>query len=148
MKKKLIVVLLVCISTITNATVKDSTIVYNLPDSVKAVQFMVEVTIKSYDTRKWFRLQMKTGGPMLEMVSGRKSGSFIFYPKANLGNITRGLNTDFDLKNFGITFSYNWKLNETYKLLISQAADSAGNFSISSGYVFLPGKQVEIYWKW
>lgn len=121
-----------------NASIKDTTINYNLPDSVKAVQFMAEIKVNSFDAKKWFTLGIKTDAVSLVMRTGQKDGMFIFYPNANLNDITRGQNTGFDLKDFGVIFHYKWEVNETYKLLISQATDSAGNFSIYSGYVFLP----------
>ncbi len=117
---------------------KDSTINYNLPDSVKAVQFMAEVNVQSYNEKKDFRLGIKTDAVSLMLLSGRRGSRFCFYTKANLNNINRGINTGFDVKDWGVTFKYNWKTNETYKLLISQATDSASNLSIYSGYVFLP----------
>ncbi|HEY6063506.1 MAG TPA: FKBP-type peptidyl-prolyl cis-trans isomerase, partial [Chitinophagaceae bacterium] len=104
------------------------------------VQFMAEVNVQSYNEKKGFRLGIKTDVVSLMLLPGRHGGSFRFYSKANLNNINRGMNTGFDLKDFGVIFNYNWKINETYKLLISQATDSAGNFSMYSGYVFLPGE--------
>lgn len=122
----------------TKATGKDSTFYYNLPDSVKAVQFMAEVSVQSYDKNKRFELGIKTDTVRLLMTSTRQGKYFIFYPYASLNNIQRGWNTGFDLMDFGISFRYDWGTKETYKLLISQATDSAGNFSIYGGYVFLP----------
>ena len=37
-----------------------------------------------------------------------------------------------------LSWSYNWTENENYKLLIATASDSAGNFALYSGYIFLP----------
>lgn len=120
------------------AGTKDSTIYYNMPDSVKAVQFMVEVKVESYNAKGGFRLGIETDVARLTMKPGKKEGAFIFYPGGGLRNLNYGSGTSFDLKEYGITFKYDWRINETYKLLISQATDSAGNFSIYSGYVFLP----------
>lgn len=138
MRKSFFIVLILAYSFTLKASIKDTTINYNLPDSVKAVQFMAEIKVNSYNTKKWFNLGIKTDAASITMRPGRKGGSFIFYSNASLNNITRGQNTWFDLKLFGVGFDYKWEVNETYKLLISQATDSAGNFSIYSGYVFLP----------
>lgn len=120
------------------SAIRDTTIRYNLPDSVKAVQFMAEIKVNAFHPKKWFNLGIQTDAVKLVMRPGRKNGLFIFYPGAGLNDITRGEQTGFDLKDFGVSFEYKWEVNETYKLLISLAADSAGNFSICSGYVFLP----------
>jgi hypothetical protein len=36
-----------------------------------------------------------------------------------------------------LSWNYNWMENENYKLLIATASDSAGNFALYSGYIFL-----------
>jgi len=37
-----------------------------------------------------------------------------------------------------LSWNYKWTENENYKLLIATASDSAGNFALYSGYIFLP----------
>ena len=37
-----------------------------------------------------------------------------------------------------LTFAYPWNNGEVYKLLIASASDSAANFSLYSGYIWLP----------
>ena len=37
-----------------------------------------------------------------------------------------------------LSWKYKWRENENYKLMIATAGDSAGNFSLYSGYIFLP----------
>ena len=37
-----------------------------------------------------------------------------------------------------LSWNYNWMENENYRLLIATASDSAGNFALYSGYIFLP----------
>jgi FKBP-type peptidyl-prolyl cis-trans isomerase FkpA len=137
MKKKFIVILLVCISTITNATVKDSTIVYNLPDSVKAVQFMVEISIpKPYKQMK-LHAGIKTDAVTLELAQEKRNkvvklGIYKGYSVAKGDNVFEWLKNDY------LKFPYNWEYNTVYKLLIATAFDSASNFSLHSGYIWLP----------
>ena len=36
-----------------------------------------------------------------------------------------------------LSWKYNWSENENYRLMIATAGDSAGNFSLYTGYIFL-----------
>ncbi len=117
---------------------KDSTINYNLPDSVKAVQFMAEINVKGYDKKRYCSAGIKSDAVNLVLENFFGSRSIYFYPLAYTNRSTPGLNVGIDRKSRYPKFSYNWDINETYKLLISQATDSVGNFSLYSGYIFLP----------
>lgn len=133
------------ISLVIKSANKDSVIYYSLPDSVKAVQFMAEINVQAYNKKKFCSAGIKTDAVSLTLQNYFGRRRIAFSSQASLNHITRGLNTGFDLKSFDVSFSYDWQLNETYKLLISQATDSAGNFSLYSGYIFLPK---ENKWKW
>jgi hypothetical protein len=43
-----------------------------------------------------------------------------------------------------LEWEFDWQLNQTYKLMLAVATDSAGNFLLYSGYIFLPA---ESKWK-
>ena len=137
MKKHLCSSLLLLISTITYATVKDSTIVYNLPDSVKAVQFMAEISVTAITNKKEAFAGIKTDVVKISMEADKNNRAFVFeFPPSAIVMAT-GL--DVDAKEKGeIEFEYNWSVNEAYKLLIALATDSAENFSLYSGYLWLP----------
>lgn len=122
----------------TNANTKDSTIYYSLPDSVKAVSFLADLTVHASNKKKYWIAGIKVDGASLFMQSYRRKKVICFRTNANLNNIARGLNTGLDLKEFDITFNYDWQKNDSCRLLIAQATDSAGNLSLYSGYVFLP----------
>src|SRR6187402_1964895 len=140
MKQLLTITLLLLSFLISCANTKDSIIYYSLPDSVKAISFMAEMSIPAYEKKKSFKAGIKTDAAILtiENRNGRRGIEFhsLIYPNQSI----MGLHIGMDLKIGGMVFNYEWKINETYKLLISQAADSAGNFSLYSGYVFLPGE--------
>ena len=137
MKKNLFICLMLCSSTITNATVKDSTIVYYLPDSVKVVQFMAEINVTAINSKKEAFAGIKTDIVKLSLESDKEGKEIVFeFPEYAKAMVT-GVNTDASEKG-EIGFKYNWSINETYKLLIAVAADSAENFSLYSGYVWLP----------
>jgi hypothetical protein len=136
MKKKLIVILLVCISTITYATVKDSTIIYNLPDSVKAVQFTTVITLHNINPNKNFRLTVDGGGGII-FDQRNKKRRILFTGSERSTALSSGA----EVRNIGLgafSFNYAWKENTPYKVLISIASDSASRIFIHSGYIFLP----------
>jgi hypothetical protein len=118
------------------AAEKDSTVIYNLPDSVKAIQFMAEVNIKSINTNKEIFSGIKTDVVKLSLESDKKVRSVVFEFPASALVLATGLHTDAGEKG-EIEWKYNWNTNEDYKLLIAMAADSAGIFSIYTGYIWL-----------
>ncbi len=137
MKKKFIIILLVCISTITNATVKDSTIVYNLPDSVKAVQFLVEIKITDLNDTKRFTAGIRTnlGSVYLFEHKGRRGVSF------QMHEFSRVVSTGFGVKDIrlgGFYFNYKWQTGITYKLMVAMASDTSAKICLYSAYIFLP----------
>lgn len=136
--------LLICFSA--KASGKDSTVNYSLPDSVKVVQFMAEIKVGDFNKTKWCRTGIKTNVVSLYIDNYYKSPAIRFRANENekWENEVYGVNTNWDLKYGHMQFQYDWKVNETYKLMIAQAGDSAGNFSLYSGYIFLP---VENKWK-
>ncbi len=143
MKPYCSIALLVCISTIANATVKDSTIVYSLPDSVKAVLFLAEIKVNNINNKKEMFAGIKTDAVKLSLESDKQNREIVFEFPASAKVVATGLNTDASEKG-EIEFDYNWVINETYKLLIAVATDSAQNFSLYSGYIWLPK---ETKWK-
>lgn len=127
--------LLICFSA--KASGKDSTVYYTLPDSVKVVQFMAEITVKSVNTKKEVFAGVKASDITLSLESDKGKRTIMFeFPKSSKV-VSYGLNTDASEEG-EIEWNYNWNISETYKLLIAQATDSAGNFSLYSGYIFLP----------
>lgn len=139
MKSYCSITLLLCLATITNATVKDSTIIYQLPDSVKAVQFMAEISIGDFTGKQKFcKAGIKTNVVSLYIDNYYKRQAVTFAVSGGAKREVQGIDVYEDLKYNFFTFRYNWKVNENYKLLIAQAVDSAENFSLYSGYIFLP----------
>lgn len=143
MKKYIFAILVLIYSFTAKAGGKDSTIYYNLPDSVKAVQFMAEITVNGTDKKTRMAVGIKTNAVSLIMQKFPfGSGGRISFSCPSYSNVVAtGTNAMYDRKFQDIGWSYDWKLNETYRLLISQATDSAGNFSLYSGYVFLPNEK-------
>lgn len=125
------------------ASDKDSTVFYNLPDSVKAVQFLADISVLSVSTQKEVFAGIKTNVVKLSLEAEKGKREIVFeFPEA-AKVVATGQQVDAGEKG-EIGFNYNWNMNEVYKLLIEVAVDSAENFSIYSGYVWLPR---ETKWK-
>ena len=136
MKKQLLILVLFFISRYSDAQ-SQKTMPFALDDSVKAVQFMAEINVQSINTKKEVFAGIKTDAVKLSLESEKDEKEIVFEFPKSAKIMATGLNVDTDEKG-EIVFDYKWSVNETYKLLIAQATDSAGNFSVYSGYVFLP----------
>jgi FKBP-type peptidyl-prolyl cis-trans isomerase FkpA len=118
------------------AAEQDSIHQYDLPDSVKAVSFITDVSIGSLNYKKEIIAGITTSEVTLALEGEKKERSVEFKFPASAMVMATGLNVE---KEKGeLEWEYNWKPNINYKLLIATAADSAGNFILYSGYIFLP----------
>jgi FKBP-type peptidyl-prolyl cis-trans isomerase FkpA len=117
---------------------KDSVAYYNLPDSVKAVSLIADINIQSTGKKEAFAgIRSKNISLVMELDKKEKEISFEFPETATI--ISVGINVEKDKGE--AEWKYDWQLNTTYKLLIASASDSAENFIIYSGYIFLPEQQ-------
>ena len=125
-----------------NACDTDSTISYNLPDTLKAIQFMAEIRLDAVNTKKEVAAGIKTDLVSLSIESDKKEKEITFtFPESSKVMAT-GLRVETEEDE--LEWKYEWKTGVTYKLLISIAQDSAGNFVLYSGYIWLP---IETKWK-
>lgn len=108
-------------SLVAHADDSDSTIRYDLPDSVKAVQFIADVNIKNPGTSKGDLGGIQTDIVKLYFTGSGSNKTVAFLTPKGVSSIL-----------------YNWKENTDYKLLLSTAVDSAGDYSIYTGYIWLP----------
>lgn len=121
-----------------NATDRDSTLYYDLPDSVKAVSLIADVNIQSAGKKESFA-GIRSGNIRLLLELDKKEREISFEFPSTAAIVATGINVKKDKAE--LEWEYNWQLNTTYKLLIASAADSAENFVIYSGYIFLPEQQ-------
>ena len=122
---------------------KDSTVYYSLPDSVKAVSLYTVIQVQSVDNRKEVFAGIKTDLVKLSLEAEKKEREIVFEFPENATVLAKG--RDVDAHERGeLEWKYNWALHEKYTLLIASAADSAENFVMYSGYIFLP---TENKWK-
>jgi len=115
---------------------KDSLIYYQLPDSVKAVSFLAEVSVGTITTKKEVFAGIKTDVVKLSLESDKKDKEIVFEFPSSASVVANGLGVKAEKGE--LSWNYNWMENESYKLLIATASDSAGNFALYSGYIFLP----------
>jgi FKBP-type peptidyl-prolyl cis-trans isomerase FkpA len=123
--KNMLAALLLLWAQVGFAEIKDSTYLYKIPDSVKATQLLVDVTLNKPAEKSvsagihasfaglYIRHSSKRGGQVELMWAGGKAESYWNFPLM---------------------------AGKTYRLLLSMASDSAANTSIISGYIFLPGE--------
>ncbi len=113
----------------------DSAYQYILPDSVTATSMIAEVNVKSTGKKESFvGIQSKNIRLSLEADKKEREVSFEFPKSATI--VTTGINVEKEEDE--LEWEFNWKNNTTYKLLIASAADSAENFILYSGYIYLP----------
>src|SRR6187455_2100276 len=115
---------------------KDSLIYYPSPDSVKAISFLVDISVGAITTKKEVFAGIKTDVVKLSLESDKKEKEIVFEFPSSATVMANGLAVK--VEKGEISWNYNWTENENYKLLIATASDSAGNFALYSGYIFLP----------
>lgn len=137
MKKIVVSLFSICVFVQVQAGNRDSTLYYTLPDSVKAVQFMATIRVQSVTAKKeaFAGIQTDLVSLRLEWEPSEREIVFQFPEKATV--VTTGADIRKDEKG-ELVFSYNWAPDEAYQLLIATAGDSAGNFSLYTGYAWLP----------
>ncbi len=119
------------------AGTKDTTINYNLPDSVKAVQFMAEVKFQNLQIKKSLSAGISVNGAHISFsdVKGKRG---IYIRTHDLSRVlSLGINVK-KLKYAGAYFDDHWKEDNPYKLMVAMASDSASKITIYSAYIFLP----------
>ena len=135
MKHPLLTAILFCLSFYGYSRGEDSTYQYNLPDSVKAVQVIANVTVLSHSDKKEVITGLSASGVAIFLRSTRSKKNIAFRFPINATVITTGI----DVKKDGneLSFAYPWSDGDVYKLLIASASDSAMNYSLYSGYIWL-----------
>lgn len=120
------------------AAEKDSVRLLQLPDTVKAVSFIADIYMNTTDSKKEYAAGIRTALVSLELERENKEREVVFRFPSSAKIVATGLDVEQD--DDELEWEYEWKDETTYKLLIASAADSAGNFVLHSGYIFLPGQ--------
>jgi len=120
----------------TKANNRDSVVNYFLPDSIKAVTFITDIKIESLNTRKEYLAGIRDGAISISLEADKNKRELVFAFPGTATIVASGIETDTKEKG-EIEWNYNWSVGETYKLMLAVASDSAENFIIYTGYVFL-----------
>ena len=119
-----------------SGTDKDSVVFYVLPDSVRAASFLADISVGPLNTKKEVFAGIKTDVVKLSLESDRKEREVVFeFPS---GSQVMGNGIGSKIEKDELSWKYSWSENKNYKLMIATAGDSAGNFALYSGYIFLP----------
>jgi len=121
------------------ASNKDSLIYYPLPDSVKAVSFLVDISVGTIATKKEVFAGIKTDVVKLSLESDKKEREIVFEFPSSATVMANGLAVK--VEKGELSWKYAWEENKEYRLMIATANDSAGNFALYSGYIFLPNEK-------
>ncbi len=137
MKNILLVITLAFISLVTKAGGKDSTINYDLPDSVKAVTFMAEIKVTDLNVHRSMNVGIEASYVRFYLGDwkGKHGIYFQSHEFSRLLSLGQGVKL---LSHGGASFEYNWQTNKAYKLLLTTAFDSASKLTVYSAYIFLP----------
>jgi FKBP-type peptidyl-prolyl cis-trans isomerase FkpA len=136
MKKYWLCLLLLANSLLSLAMPKDSLQIFALADTVKPTQLLANLSVQQVGTAQYNAVGLQTSLVKLSLVQEKNQRFIDFgFPKEGL-IISKGINVDFNGSST-MRWRYNWSLDSNYQLLIATAQDSAGNFVLYSGYVWL-----------
>lgn len=112
---------------------------YQIMEYIKPVQFYSEITIRNRGDANFFNLSNRSEGIDIAFKSIRNKRYINFSIPPYFETLTKGYNVKEELSgpNKHFTLKYDWQLNTPYKFLIAKSVDSAGQFSIYSGYIWL-----------
>jgi FKBP-type peptidyl-prolyl cis-trans isomerase FkpA len=135
MKYLFLPLVLLILSLSVRASDKDSTKAIELPDSVRAISLLADIRIETIHSKNPYYAGIKAQHVGLALHSSGNSRwiSFSFRPTRV---VAYGLDVT-EVKHESLEWKYNWEIKETYKLMIAVARDSAGNFSLYSGYFWI-----------
>jgi len=139
MKRFLIAIFLLFTFFYSIAYDKDSLIYYPLPDSVKAVSFLVDISVGTINSKKEVFAGIKTDVVRLSLESEKGGKEVVFEFPA--GATVMATSSGVKIEKGELSWEHAWAENSEYKLMIATAGDSAGNFALYTGYIFLPSER-------
>jgi FKBP-type peptidyl-prolyl cis-trans isomerase FkpA len=127
MKQLLLLSFTVIIYTFSLAQNQQQEGVYVIPDSIKAIGFITDAVVAAKGEPK-----------RITAFIGADRNSLGLSKNKNKKEIAWHFSNRPELKEMMQGWAYDWKYDETYKLLLLTAIDSATNTRLCSGYIFFP----------
>jgi FKBP-type peptidyl-prolyl cis-trans isomerase FkpA len=109
---------------------------YTIPDSLKVSGMLAQITIKTIHPKKDNKAGIKADDVFLFVEAEKKEREVAMEFPEDAVIIAKGIDVEEDKGE--LEWNYNWQLNESYRLAIMTAADSASNFILYSGYIYFP----------
>lgn len=134
--RKLVLLALTLILSYFSIAQKENTTSFTIADSLRAVQFMADINVQQINTHKEVSAGIRTDLVKLAFETGSESKIVFEFP-SNAKVVATGIDVKVDEPG-ELEWKYNWSKNENYRLLLSVASDSAENFTLYSGYAWLP----------
>ena len=113
---------------------------YKIPDSINVVAYYAEIKITDNNPskNKMTGISANEATVTLGYNKEQKIIHFRFFGKAGKDVLS---GKDAYPVRSGNAWNYDWKVNETYPLLIASASDSAASKTLFSGYIYLPNEK-------
>ena len=125
--------LMMCVSMVSAQLKKNA---YPIPDSLKVSGILNEVIIWDVHPKKESKAGIQADDVYLLMESEQNEREIAMEFPETFTVVTKGMDVEEDKGE--LEWSYSWQTNETYRLAIFTATDSASNFIMYSGYIYLP----------
>ncbi len=109
-----------------------------IDDSIKAVSYLAHITVKELTVKKEITAGIKADDVQLYLEADKKDREVVFEFPKTATVVATGLDTKAEKGEY--TWHHQWNTNEPYQLFIATATDSALNFIIYSGYIYLPAQ--------
>ena len=110
---------------------------YALADSLRASGAVVLVKAQQINSRKEAKAGVQVADVKLYIEANKKEKEIVFSFPEKATIIAKGINVEEDGKD-ELEWEYDLPLNENIQLCIGTATDSAGNFTLYSGYLYYP----------
>jgi FKBP-type peptidyl-prolyl cis-trans isomerase len=119
-----------------NCLAQKNETIFSIPDSIKAIGVLTEISIKTIHPKKENKAGIRTDEVFLLIEADKKEREIAMeFPKTAVV-VSKGI--DVEEGKDELEWNYNWQLNEPYRLMIATATDSASNFILYSGYIYFP----------
>lgn len=122
--------------TLGNAAIHFSDSTYSFPDSLRVSGMLVQIHAQEIKTRKEMKAGVQTGDVKLFVEADKKEKEIVFVFPKTAEVVATGIDVELD-KPGELEWEYDLPANEKLQLYIATASDSAANFTLYSGYVYL-----------